>query len=63
MSEEYRTIPLESKLVAISLAARCIEDWIRSYGHQQAQVMTLKAALDPKMPDEYRKAFDTAFGG
>ncbi len=65
MSDDH-TIPildLDGGIVAFLIASRQIESWIRTHGHDHAELMCRKVANDPMLPAEYREALQSAFGG
>ena len=61
--KELYTLPLDTLLVSFGIAAQQIESWIEKYGHRNAEVMTRGMANTKALPREYRRAFQTAFGG
>ena len=62
MKETY-TLPLDTVLVSFSIAAQQIETWAEKYGQRNAEVMARGLANNKGLPREYRRAFQTAFGG
>lgn len=62
MKDTY-TLPLDTLLVSFGIAAQQIDTWVGKYGQRNAEVMTRGMANNKGLPREYRRAFQTAFGG